>query len=427
MGAGRRRMIQPIKSAKSSWSLFWVDLDEPIPSGSDFILPTLLIVTDARGVPVAPPDMLEELDQARIENILGGLIDEHGAPDRLIVCESDEWDHEAWRVFAEDYRLTIQFKRFDRRSGGDLKVLTKTVTQNHASAEPPHGREVAAGLVNTALRVRSESKKIALLKKAIANDADCSPARIELADAEFRRGDWSGSLRAYDEVIDREYHRWSGRSPKWWVDLETRPYLRAIYGRAMALWHQQRYSGAAETLADLLEINPRDHQGARFLVPMLHLLADDFEAANAAFEAYEKNYPHDYAEPSLLFGRALSHASAGRDRDSLDFYRRGILKNFYIAPLLLEIPAPPEHAIWQPNDRAEIGYAREFIESYAVLWDRNPAAIRLLREAEADMAPRVADIVALRQHMFDFQDQRYEPDYKRLWQELVDRDAELSA
>ncbi len=35
----------------------------------------------------------------------------------------------------------------------------------------------------------------------------------------------------------------------------------------LTLWHQQRHSGAAETLADLLEINPRDHQGARFLVP----------------------------------------------------------------------------------------------------------------------------------------------------------------
>lgn len=420
-------MIQPLKSSRSSWSLFWIDLDEPVQSGQDFILPTLLIVTDSRGVPVAPPEMLEELDQPRIESFLGQLIDQHGAPERLIVGESEEWDPEGWRIFAEDYRLTIQFKRFHGGEGHDLKVLTKTITQGQSSAERPEGTDIAAGLVNSALRVRSESKRIALLKKAIDSDAGCAPARIELADVEFRRGDWTAALRGYDEVIDREYPRWSGRGPKWWDVLETRPYLRAIYGRAMTLWHQQRYAGAAETLVDLLETNSRDHQGARFLIPMLHMLADDYEAANSAFLHYEGHYPNDYAEPSMLFGRALAHAVFGRETDSIEFYRRGILRNFYIAPMLLDLPVPPDQSIWQPNDRAEAGYAREFIESYAVLWDRNPSALRFLREAHHDMETRVADIIALRQQMFDFQDQRYEPNYKQLWQELLDRDAEISA
>ncbi len=419
-------MIQPLKSAKTSWTLFWVDLEEPLPSGPDFILPTLMIVTDARGVPVAAPEMLEELDQARVEDFLAALIDRLGAPDRLLVGESEDWDPDEWQDFAEDYRIQLQFTKFNRRDGKDIQILTQKFSENHGAAEPVTGGEVAAGLLNTALRVRSETKKIALLKKAIDNDADCARARIELADAEFRGGDWTASLRAYDEVIDREGPRWSGRSPQWWTDLETRPYLRAIFGRAMTLWHQQRYPGAAETLADLLEINPRDNQGARFLGPMVHMLADEFDAAQAAFEAYEKNYPGDYAEPSFLFGWALLHASFGHDAESLARYRAAILKNIYIAPLLLETPAPPDQFIWQPSDRAEMHYAREFIESYAMLWDRVPAAFRLLREAAEEMAPRVEEIVALRLRMFDFQDQRFEPDYKRLWQDLITSDEKLT-
>lgn len=420
-------MIQPLKSAQTSWTVFWVDLEEPLPSGPDFILPTLMIVTDERGVPVAAPEVLEELDQARVEDFLGGLIDRLGAPDRLLIGESEEWNHEEWQDFAEDFRVHLQFTKFNRRDGKDIQILTKKFSQHHGGAEDANAGEIAAGLLNTALRVRSEAKKIALLKKAIANNADLSRARIELADAEFRGGDWTASLRAYDEIIAREYPRWNGRNPSWWADLETRPYLRAIYGRAMTLWHQQRYAGAAETLADLLEINPRDHQGARFLVPMVHMLAEEFDAAQAAFEAYEKSYPQDYPEPSFLFGWGLLHAYFGRDAESIARYRAAILKNIYIAPLLLEAPAPPDQAMWQPSDRAEITYAREFIESYAVLWDRVPAAFRLLREAVDEMQPRLEEIVALRQHMFDFQDQRYEPDYKRLWQELVVRDEQLTA
>lgn len=419
-------MIQPLKSSRTSWTVFWVDLDEPLPSGEDFILPTLMIVTDDRGVPVAAPEMLEELDQERVERFLADLIDKHGAPDRLLIGDSEDWDHEAWQDFSEDYRVDIQFTRFNDRKGKDIQVLTQKLTETHGGVDFSRA-EIARGLLNTALRVRSETKKVALLKKAIDNDANCSPARIELGDAEFRAGDWTKALRAYDEVIAREDARWSGRRPTWWVDLETRPFLRAIYGRAMTLWHQQRFSGAAETLSDLLELNPRDHQGARFLLPMVQMLGEDFDGAQATFDAYEKNYPRDYAEPSFLFGWALLHAYHGRDAESLARYRAAALKNIYIGPLLLEVATPPEQQLWHPSDRAEATYAREFIESYAVLWDRVPSALRLLREALDDVSPRLEEIVALRRHMFDFQDQRYEPDYKRLWQELVDREEKLTA
>lgn len=421
-------MIQPLKSARTSWTVFWVDLDEPLPSGEDFILPTLMIVTDDRGVPIAGPEVLEELDQARVENFLANLIEKQGAPDRLVVGESEDWDHEAWQDFSDDYRLDIQFTKFNRRNGKDIQVLTQKIAETHGGGDDLlDAANVARGLLNTALRVRSETKKVALLKKAIDNDANCSPARIELADAEFRAGDWTKALRAYDEVIGREYPRWNGRNPEWWADLDTRPYLRAIYGRAMTLWHQQRFSGAAETLADLLELNARDHQGARFLLPMVQMLGEDFDGAQATFDAYEAAYPRDYAEPSFLFGWALLHAHFGRDAESLARYRTAVLKNIYVGPLLLDVPPPPELQLWHPSDRAEMNYAREFIESYAVLWDRVPAALRLLREVLEDLSPRLEEIVTLRRHMFEFQDQRYEPDYKRLWQELVDRDEKLTS
>ncbi len=79
-----------------------------------------------------------------------------------------------------------------------------------------------------------------------------------------------------------------------------------------------------------------------------------------------------------------------------------MLKNVYIAPMLLEDPEPPRGGQWFPNDQAEPAYAGEFIDSYAILWDREPAALRLLREAWQDAVPRVEKIVALREHMADF-------------------------
>ncbi|MFZ4588939.1 MAG: hypothetical protein ACOYNG_08145, partial [Terrimicrobiaceae bacterium] len=65
-------------------------------------------------------------------------------------------------------------------------------------------------------------------------------------------------------------------------------------------------------------------------------------------------------------------------------------------------------------------------QSYAVLWDREPAALRILREVWQDIQKRVAALVRHRELMVDFQDQRYDPDYKARWQELCAEDDRLS-
>ena len=93
--------------------------------------------------------------------------------------------------------------------------------------------------------------------------------------------------------------------------------------------------------------------------------------------------------------------------------------------MLLELDEPPR-SLWLPNDRAEPNYAAEFVESYAVLWDKEPGALRLLREVFDEMLPRIEKIVLHREQMADFQDQRYEPDYKEAWQALVQKDESLT-
>ena len=421
-------MIQPLKSSKTTWFVYWLDLEEPVPAGSDYFLPTLLIVCDPAGAPLAAPEILEELDQLRVENLLIKLFDRLGAPNRLTICASDDWDDNAWKTFSQEHRVEIRFQRFDQSGPDELRALARTVVLRFAPEEDSthRSREVARGLVNTALRVRSPRKKMALLRTALARDADCSSARIEIADVEFQHGNWKVCLAAYDEVIARESPRWRKPRPDWWTNRETRLLLRALYGRAMTLWHQERHGDSALQFEELLSLNPSDNQGVRFLVPLLHLLDENPEAASAHFERYAKEYPGDYAEPSFLFGWALCLTLRGDEVAASEKYREAIFSNIYIAPMLLEETEPPR-GLWQPNDRAEPNYAADFIDSYAVLWDREPGPLRILRELWQELRPEIAEIVTLRERMADFQDQRYEPDYKKLWQQLVARDEKLSA
>jgi len=420
-------MIQPLKSAKTTWYVYWVDLEEPLPTGGDYFLPTLLIVCDRAGIPVASPEILEELDQVRVENFLLKLIEKDGPPDRITVCEHDDWEDDDWKAFSHDNHIEVRFRDFDRSGPEELRALAKTVVLRFARPESkaPRPRDVARGLVNTALRTRTPEKKRALLRAALARDADCSAARVELADLEYQNGNWRACLTDYEEVVARDFSRWEPQRPQWWKNLATRPLLRALYGRGMTLWHQGHHADAAAQFEHLLSLNPGDNQGARFIIPLLHLLDDNLEAASTFFARYESDFADDYAEPALLFGWAICRSLEGDETGARNKYFEGILRNFYITPMLLEEPDLPRN-LWHPNDRAELHYASEFIDSYAVLWDRETGALRLLREVWEEIQLLLTKLIALRQKMADFQDQRYEPNYKAQWKALLAEDEALT-
>lgn len=184
------------------------------------------MVCDAAGAPLAAPDVLEELDRFRVENFLIKLFERLGPPDRLTICASDDWDDEAWKAFSQENRVDIHFHRFDHGGPDELRALAKTVVMRFAreGGNPPRSKDVARGLVNTALRVRSARKKLALLRTALDRDADCSTARIELADVEFQSGNWKACLAAYDEVAaGRATALAGGRHPEWWTNAGDAP------------------------------------------------------------------------------------------------------------------------------------------------------------------------------------------------------------
>lgn len=420
-------MIQALKTPRNTWHLHWLELEEPVPNGSEWFLPTLVVVCDRAGTPIAPPELMEELDQARIENILYRILDKTVPPDQLIIPQHEEWEEEDWRSFSVESKINIRFQSATKAFSEDLQAVTSLLVLRNGRPEQatPAPGEVAAGLVRTALRVRSAVKKQALLRLAVEKNPDCSQARIELADMEFAAGNWKSCGDAYDEIIRRDSELRNRPNTVWWDDASTRPYLRAIYGRAMTNWHLGRLQDASADLEDLLACHRRDHLGARFFVPMLHLLAECPDKAAKFFSRYEQDYPSDFKEPSMLFGWAMSLTIESRESEAREKYIEAMLRNIYIAPMLLEIPEPRKN-LWFPNDRAEPAYASDFIQSFAVLWDREPSALRLLREVWQEIQPRIEKIIHLRETMLDMQDQRYEPDYKTKWQALANEEDRLT-
>jgi hypothetical protein len=158
---------------------------------------------------------------------------------------------------------------------------------------------------------------------------------------------------------------------------------------------------------------------------LVYLLGENESKALKSLEDYEKNYPDDYCEPALLFGKGLTLWRSGDETGAAEAYKEAMLKNLYIAPLLLDLPTPSSE-IWHPNDRSEPGYAQDFMQSYATLWDRDPAALRFLRESYTTFLPSAEKVIAHRQQMSEWQDQRYDREFKSRWKAMTELDEQLT-
>jgi tetratricopeptide (TPR) repeat protein len=281
--------------------------------------------------------------------------------------------------------------------------------------------EVAEGLMRNFPRLRSPAKRRATLEKAAEIDSSCSAARVELAELEFHAGRYERSLELarQAEEIDRPLLRRIGI--QWWSDRETRPMLRALFGIMLCQWHLGRANEAAEAGQFLLETDPQDHMGARFYVPLFHLLSGEHEEASLFFRHYAKHYPGDMPNAWLSFAWGLTLCLEGDDQGARQKYREGMMANIYIAPRLLGERPPPED-IYQPNERDEPHGAVEFAGSFGGLWDRDASAMRVLRDTHEELQPALEELVARRRALSDLMDQRYDPEYRAKWTALLDEE-----
>ena len=414
-------MIQPLKSEPSVWSLCWVDVPEPLAVEDDFFLPVIVLLVGPSFEPLAAPEVFPELDQIRAEDWVARHFDELGAPDVLQVWKAPEWVPEDWKYFGRDWKTKVKMVNPPPH---ETKMQSQMAVQGYrSSARGPSlpKSAVAAGLVRNLSRLRSPQRRRATLEKAVEIDPSCSAAWVELAETEFHAGRYERSLELSARIAEIDGTLLRKRGVSWWTDRATRPLLRAIFGQMLCQWHLGRAGEAADLGQDLLETDPADHLGARFYIPLFLLLAGEHEEASLFFRHYESRYPGDTPNAWLSFAWGLALCLEGDDQGARRKYREGMLANIHIAPRLLGERPPPED-VYHPGERDEPQSAAEFDGSFGGLWDREAAALRILREAYDELRPVLAELVARRAAMADLMDHRYDPEYREKWMRMVEED-----
>ena len=110
----------------------------------------------------------------------------------------------------------------------------------------------------------------AYYKTALQLDPDHADAWSHIANRRFGEGQLSEALTCYERGIAAAQARTIGDPETYpgpfWLDIDSRPFMRALHGCGLCLWRMGRLGEARRVFARMHELNPRDNQGVRFLL-----------------------------------------------------------------------------------------------------------------------------------------------------------------
>ncbi len=175
-------------------------------------------------------------------------------------------------------------------------------------------------------------RRVHLAREALAIWPDCVDAYTILAEQtgspESRIHLYEQGLAIAERLLDREAFLEQGG--EFWVDLETRPYMRARFGLGIALIEDDRPTEAVRHFESLLTLDPDDHLDVRsILLPTLLEAGSDLEAARLLKSVDDRSATWAYGRALLAF-RLSEHSEAARRE-----LRRAFETNSYVAEILV--------------------------------------------------------------------------------------------
>jgi hypothetical protein len=236
-------------------------------------------------------------------------------------------------------------------------------------------REQADELIEQAIDEPAFAEE--LLRKAIEIDPDCSDAWSILADLAETPEEalvccdaaLAAARRELGEKIFRE------NRGHFWLVAATRPFMTAIKDKAGRLLGLGRVADAAPLLEEMLQLNPRDNQGARELLAKCLLELRDHAGLKKLLAAYV-----DDALPAMCFSSALlAFREEGGGPHANKLLSAALRINRHVPTYLLGYkPVPrtfPELVASGGEDQAAL-YAANFL----LAWKETPGALSWLRE-----------------------------------------------
>ncbi|MDP9478510.1 MAG: hypothetical protein M3R38_22990 [Actinomycetota bacterium] len=244
-------------------------------------------------------------------------------------------------------------------------------------AEPSTPLEKAQELIYEAFETGSHRKRVQLAKKALKVSPDCADAYVLLAeetakDPEEAKEHYEKGVQAGERALgEKAFEEDAGH---FWGILETRPYMRARQGLALALWELGERGKAIEHYQQMLHLNPNDNQGIRYLLASALLEEGLDDDLGELLESYE-----DDVGASWVYARALwRFRTEGDGEEARSALEEAISFNPFVPGYLLGrrgMPGALPALVGFGDESEAMVYFAEALPG----WLRTPGAIEWLR------------------------------------------------
>ena len=224
---------------------------------------------------------------------------------------------------------------------------------------------------------QSATKGKKLVMQALELDPNNSDAYNYLASIEK---DIDKAITQYDKAIKAGEKTLGEKFFKeekgyFWGMLETRPYMRAKAGLADCLYAKKEVDKAIEIYEEMLELNPNDNQGIRYLLSTLLLSKDDL----TNFELFIKNSEDEDCAVWNYNNALYSFKKLGRTAKTEKMLMTAYKSNEFVIGYMLGIKKIPKE---QPQNigRGDENEAISYVNGSWTIWDKTAGAFDWLYE-----------------------------------------------
>jgi len=187
---------------------------------------------------------------------------------------------------------------------------------------------------------QSVTKGKKLVKQALELDPNNADAYIYLASVEKDLDKaivmYEKAIKAGEKTLGKKFFK--EEKGCFWGFLETRPYMRAKAGLADCLIAKKEVDKAIEIYEEMLELNPNDNQGIRYLLSTLLLSKKDL----TKFQAFIKNNEQEdcavWNYNNALYHFKKSGQTPTSDKELLKAYK----SNEFVIDYMLGIKEMPD-------------------------------------------------------------------------------------
>jgi tetratricopeptide (TPR) repeat protein len=217
-------------------------------------------------------------------------------------------------------------------------ALPKKAATSRAEKDAAALRQ-AQKLARQAGKTEDCGEEVRLATEALQLSRDCADAYLILAQHTFHAQDalpfFAEARRAAGKVLGKEAFR--KHSGSFWNRATTRPYMQSCGGLAECLWSTGCRKDALALWREMLKLNPRDDQGARY-----PLLAGLLEMQLPA-EALEVLAQFPESTAGWDFHRALlAFQLDGDSENTRKLIKQANKSNKHVAKFLLKDDVPPD-------------------------------------------------------------------------------------